>query len=296
MLSIARLAPILFVLMWATGFIGARYAMPHAEPFTFLSARFALSIMLLIPLTWLLATRPLSGRERAHAAFAGVLIHSTYLGGVFWAISHGMPAGLSALIMGLQPLVTMIFAAGLLGEAIRPRQWLGLILGLGGVALVLGPKLGVVAAGVTTPTIVACIIAVVGIAAGTVWQKRFVSNLDLVGGTLWQYLGGAVPIVLAALLFEHGRLTINADTIFALAWLVLVLSLGAIFLLMYLIREGAVGRVASLFYLVPTVTALLAWYLFGETLNGIQMAGMAVTALGVALSRPQPPMRRLASR
>lgn len=294
--SLARIAPALFVLLWATGFIGARYAMPHAEPFSFLTVRFALTILCLIPLTHFLATRPLGRREKAHAAFAGVLIHSTYLGGVFWAISHGMPAGLSALIMGLQPLITVLLAATALGETVGGRRWTALALGLAGVAMVLGPRLGAIAGGVTPATVVACAIAVIGISAGTVWQKRFVSNLDLVGGTLWQYLGGAVPIAICALLFETGRFTLNGEVVFALAWLVLVLSLGAIFLLMFLIREGAVGRVATLFYLVPAVTALLAWLLFGETLTLFQMAGMAVAAAGVALSGTQLPMRRRASR
>jgi drug/metabolite transporter (DMT)-like permease len=225
-----------------------------------------------------------------------VLVHSIYLAGVFWAIKHGLPAGLAGLIIGLQPLVTALVAAAMLGETISKRQWTGLILGLGGLAMVLAPKLNGISTGVTTATLAACVLAVLSISLGTVWQKRHVSGLDLVNGTLWQYIGGAVPIVLAAILFENGSFTLNGEVVFALAWLVLVLSIGAIFILMYLIREGAVGKVASLFYLVPAVTALMAWALFGETLTPFQIAGMAVAAAGVAMAGAQPLTRRLASR
>lgn len=293
---IARFAPALFVLLWATGFIGARLAMPHAEPFTFLSARFTLTIAFLLPVVWLVGARPLRKREKVHAALVGVLVHSGYLGGVFWAISHGMPAGLSALIIGLQPLVTTLIASIGVGEPVSGRQWLGLALGMIGVAVVLSPKIGGISTDVTLATVLACLFAVISISAGTVWQKRFVSNLDLVGGTLWQYIGGAVPIFAIALLFETGRMPLNGEVVFALLWLVLVLSIGAIFLLMFLIREGAVGRIASLFYLVPAVTALMAWALFGETLTPVQIAGMLLTAFGVALSGPQLLTRRRASR
>jgi drug/metabolite transporter (DMT)-like permease len=294
--SLARLAPSLFVVLWATGFIGARYAMPWSEPFTFLTARFLFVILLLLPIAHIFGERPLTGREKAHAAFVGVLVHSIYLAGVFWAIKHGLPAGLAGLIIGLQPLVTALVAAALLGETISARQWTGLILGLGGLVMVLAPKLNGISTGVTTATLAACVLAVLSISLGTVWQKRHVSGLDLVNGTLWQYIGGAVPIVLAAILFENGSFTLNGEVIFALAWLVLVLSIGAIFILMYLIREGAVGKVASLFYLVPAVTALMAWALFGETLTPFQIAGMAVAAAGVAMAGAQPLTRRLASR
>ena len=206
-----------------------------------------------------------------------------------------MPAGLSALVIGLQPLVTALVAGRWLAEPILPRHWVGLALGLAGIAMVLAPKLDVGARGVTPLTLFACLVAVVAISAGTVWQKRFVAGGDLVTGTAWQYVGGAIPVGVAAAMFETGRYELTGELVFAMAWLIVVLSLGAVFLLMYLIREGAVARVASLFYLVPAVTALIAWQLFGETLSPFQIAGMAVATIGVALSVRQPVTRMRAS-
>ncbi len=284
MISAARLAPALFVLLWATGFIGAGLAMPYAEPFAFLFVRFVLSSLLLGGLIWLTGAARLSPRDAAHAMVAGALIHGVYLGGVFWAVFHGMPTGLSALIIGLQPLATTLLAGLLLGERVLPRHWAGLLLGFAGVVIVLWPRLGGIGTGVTVATVSACLISVLGISAGTVWQKRFVSGSDLLTGTLWQYLGAGVLAAAAALMLETGTYRLTGELVFAMAWLVLVLSIGAILLLMYLLREGAVGRVSSLFFLVPGVTAVLAWLLFGETLSPLQVGGIAVTALGVAVA------------
>lgn len=293
-LSLASLIPPLFVLLWATGFIGARYAMPYAEPFTFLALRFALTIALLLPvMMW--PKRRLRRRHVAHAVFAGMLIHGVYLGGVFWAIHRGMPAGLSALIIGLQPLVTSIIAGSALGERILPRHWIGLGVGFVGVVLVLAPKLGTLGGEVTPATLCACLISVVAISAGTVWQKRHLGRADLIGGTLWQYAGAGLLMTAASLVFETRDVTPSGELFFALAWLVLVLSIGAIFLLMYLIREGEMARVSSLFYLVPACTALMAWVLFDETLNALQIVGMAITTVGVGLAT-QPGTRARASR
>ncbi len=282
--SASRLVPALFVLLWATGFIGARYAMPHAEPFTFLAARFAITFALLGLLVIALKARSLSSRDAGHAMIAGVLMHGIYLGGVFWAIDNGMPAGLTALVIGLQPLMTAVLAGAFLGERVLPRHWLGLAFGFVGVAIVLWPKLGAGAAGVTGATLSACILAVLAMSAGTVWQKRFVSGGDLVTGTLWQYAGGAIPMIALSLALETRTFTLDAELVFAMLWLVLVLSIGAIFLLMFLIREGAMAKVASLFYLVPAATAVMAWVLFGESLSALQLFGMAVTTVGVGLA------------
>lgn len=292
----ARFVPALFVLLWATGFIGARYAMPWAEPFSFLAARFVITGLLLAALVAAMRRRRLAPRDAAHAALAGGLMHGVYLGGVFWAIDHGMPAGLAGLVIGLQPLITALMAGSFLGERILPRHWAGLAIGLAGVAIVFSPSLAEAGGGVTAATLAATGLAVVAMSAGTVWQKRFVSRADLVTGTLWQYLGGALVTGLAALALETGRFVPTGELLFAMAWLVLVLSIGAVFLLMYLIREGEVARVASLFYLVPAVTALLAWWLFGETLTPLQVLGMALATLGVALATAQPSTRRRASR
>ncbi|MBB3952104.1 DMT family transporter [Aureimonas jatrophae] len=276
------LAPALFVLLWATGFVGARYAMPHAEPFTFLSMRYALALLVLA----LLAIGPFRrarprGRALAHAAFAGSLIHGVYLGGVFYAVRHGLPAGIVALAAGLQPLVTAVLAGPMLGERMSYRHGLGLAVGFLGVALVVSPKLGTGSA-VNAGTLLPAGVAVLAIAAGTVWQKRFVRGLDLRIGTAAQYVGALVPTLAVAFLTETMRVDWTGELVFALLWLTLVLSIGAVFLLLLMIERGAVSRVASLMYLVPGVTAVMAYLLFGEALNGVQILGMALAAGGTA--------------
>ncbi len=290
-----RLLPATFVVLWATGFIGARYAMPWAEPFTFLAARFVLAALLLAAIAAALGGARTTRGEALHAAIAGVLMHGIYLGGVFWAIHRGMPAGLSALIVGLQPLITAVLAGALLGETILPRHWLGLAAGFAGVVVVLWPKLGALG-GVTAATLAASLVAVAGMSLGTIWQKRFASGGNLVAATFWQYVGGAAVMAAASLAFETRAVTINGELVFALAWLVLVLSIGAIFLLMVMIREGEMSKVASLFYLVPAATALMAWPLFGEALSVPQILGMALATLGVGLATAQPGTRARASR
>lgn len=284
-----RLIPALFVFLWATGFIGARYAMPWAEPFGFLAVRFVLAFIILAVAAVLLGARRLRWRDALHAGTAGALMHGVYLGGVFWAIHRGLPAGLSALIVGLQPLITALMAGGMLGERILPRHWAGLTAGLAGVVIVLAPKLGAIEGGVTWATLTASFVAVVGMSAGTVWQKRFLAGSDLIAGTCWQYAGGALVMIVLSFAFETGSFTLNGELIFAMAWLVLVLSIGAIALLMVMIRDGEVSKVASLFYLVPAVTALIAWALFGEELTLVQIGGMALATFGVALATRRNP-------
>jgi drug/metabolite transporter (DMT)-like permease len=289
-------APALFVLLWATGFIGARYAMPWCEPFLFLSARFAIAgaiigaVAIISGVTWPSRTVAL------HAAISGSLIHGIYLGAVFWAIRNGLPAGMSALIVGIQPLLTALIAGAVLKETVTPRHWAGLITGLAGIALVLSPKLNLANGGVNAGTLGASVIAVLAVSAGTIWQKRFVKGTDLRGTTACQYLGAFMIVAPMSLLLETGRYTLTGELMFAMIWLIAVLSIGAIFLLMMLIRDGAVSKVASLFYLVPAVTAVMAWALFHETLNAIQIAGMIVTAFGVALATAQPRNLPLAAR
>jgi drug/metabolite transporter (DMT)-like permease len=284
MQSIKRFIPASFVVLWATGFIGARYAMPWAEPFTFLAIRFVIAAILFAGLAVLLGSARATRDEALHATGAGVLIHGVYLGAVFWAIHRGMPAGFSALIVGLQPLITAVLAGRFLGEAILPRHWAGLAVGLVGVVIVLWPKLGAVGGGVTAATLTASLVSVLGMSAGTIWQKRYASGGDLVSATMWQYVGGSIVTILGSLAFETRAITVNGELIFALAWLVLVLSVGAIFLLMVMIRDGEMSKVASLFYLVPAVTAIIAWMLFDEQLNLLQIAGMAIATLGVGLA------------
>jgi drug/metabolite transporter (DMT)-like permease len=294
MKTLSRIAPGVFVVLWATGFVGARYAMPWAEPFTFLALRFSLAFLLFVGMAFALGSKWPGGRGAASSIVAGILLQATYLGGVFWAIHRGMPAGLSALIAGLQPLITAILAWSLLGDRIHFRQWAGIAVGFVGVVVVVVPGIGAKGGGVGAATLLACFIAVIGISLGTIWQKR-IGGGDLITGTAWQYLGGALPMAAAAVLFESGHVEMNGELIFALVWLVLVLSVGAILLLMLMIREGEVAKVASLFYLIPAVTAIMTWILFGERLTILQIGGMVLTGVGVALAT-QPVMRARASR
>ncbi|MEW5728026.1 MAG: DMT family transporter [Pseudomonadota bacterium] len=277
--------PGLFVVLWSTGFIGAKFGLPYAEPFTFLALRFTLVIALLAAVA--AATRapwPRDQRLLGHLAVSGVLVHGVYLGGVFAAIDRGLPSGLTALIVGLQPVLTAMAAGRWLGESVSLRQWLGLALGLGGVALVLSTRLTVVAgAPLNWGGVAFAVAALLGITAGTLWQKRHCTGMDLRTGAVVQYLAALMPMLAAALAFETMDIRWTGDFVFALAWLVLVLSVGAISLLMTLIRLGEAARTASFFYLVPPVTAVMAWALFDEALSPLALAGMAVAALGVAL-------------
>ena len=284
MTRISSVIPALFVFLWATGFIGARYAVPWAEPFSFLTARFWSAFMLLLVMLLVLRTARLSPYQAMHAAIVGVLIHGLYLGAMFWAISNGMPVGLGALIAGLQPLTTAVIAGWALGEKVKPRHWAGLGIGFIGVVIVIAPRIGVALSGVTTATVAACLVSMLAMSVGTIWQKRYLAGTDLVAGTLWQYVGAGLLMIAASLIFETQTFTLTGELVFALAWLVLVLSIGAIFLLMHMIREGEVAKVSSLFYLVPIVTAVMAWALFGESLTPVQIAGMAITTLGVAMA------------
>lgn len=275
--------PALFVVLWSTGFIGARLGLPHAGPLTFLALRYGLAATLLLLLA--LATRarwPRQLGEIGHYAVAGLLVHGLYLGGVFVGISLGVEAGVSALIVGLQPLLTAALAGALLGERVTAQRWVGLGLGLLGVALVLARKLGQ-GSGDALGSL-ACVAALFGITLGTLYQKRFCADMDLRTGSVVQFTAAGLATAPLALLFEGARVEWDGRFVFALLWLVLVLSLGAVSLLYVLIRRGAASQVASLFFLVPPCTALIAWLLFGERLGLMALAGMALTAVGVALA------------
>jgi drug/metabolite transporter (DMT)-like permease len=276
-------APGLFVFLWATGFIGARLSATDAEPFSFLAIRFAV-VAAILAVAALLAGAPWPSRRAAvHALVVGGLIHGVYLGGVFWSISRGLPAGVSALIVGLQPLVTALLAAPFLGERITARHWLGLGIGILGVALVVWPKLTFGAHGITPLTMAASVLATLSITVGSIYQKRHMTGLDLRSGNAVQFLGAAAVVGLAAMVSERFHITWTGEVIFAMAWLVLILSIGAITLFYLMIRHGEVSRIAGLFYLVPAVTAALAWALFGESLSPVQILGMAVSAAAVML-------------
>ena len=280
-----RAMPGVFVLLWSTGFIGAKFGLPYAEPFTFLVLRFVIVIVLLgLLVAATKAKWPENPRLWAHLAVSGLLVHAIYLGGVFGAIRHGVPSGLVALVAGLQPLLTAAVAGSILGEKVGGRQWAGLALGLVGVAMVLSTRLaGISFEGFGWDGMSFAIAALLAITGGTLYQKRFCTGMDLRTGTLIQYLAALAASLPVAMLTETMEIKWSLPFALALAWLVLVLSLGAISLLMTLIRLGEAAKVASFFYLVPPVTAILAFALFDEMLTPVALAGMAATALGVAL-------------
>lgn len=286
-MRLSLFAPGLFVLLWSTGFIGAKAGTPYAEPFTFLSLRFAFVLALMAPLALLLHVRwPRRPRDVGHIALSGALIHGGYLAGCFAAVYHGMPAGVVALIVGLQPVATAFAAAPVLGERVGPMQWLGLALGFSGVVLVVWEKIS--GDGLTGVSIAWSLLALVSITAGTLYQKRYCPSFDLRAGALIQFGAALALLFPLALVFETREVTWSGEFVFALAWLVLVLSLGAISLLFYLIQHGEATRVASLFYLTPVTTAVMAWFLFGERLGALALAGMASAIVGVALVNRKP--------
>jgi drug/metabolite transporter (DMT)-like permease len=274
-------APMLFVLLWSTGFVGAKFGLPYTEPLTFLGMRMIFVVLILGVIALIVRARWPGGADIGHSMASGAMVHGVYLGGVFIAISQGVPAGLSALIPGLQPILTSTLANRFLGETVTRRQWLGLALGLVGVALVLHDR-SITGSGSLVGWL-ASLLSLVGITLGTLYQKRYCGAIDWRTGNFVQYLTACVLFWLAAFAFETRDIRWTGEFVFALAWLVLVMSLGAVGLMYWLIRRSAATGFASLFYLVPAVTALLAYLLFGEKLDTISITGMALCAAGVVL-------------
>ncbi len=279
--------PVVFVLIWSTGFVVARYGMPHAPPLGFLTLRYALSILAFAG--WIVVTRaawPRGALQWGHLAVAGALMHAGYLGGVWMAVKAGIGAGTVALVVGLQPVLTAVWlSASGQAQAVGRRQWLGLGLGLCGLILVVGQRLGL---GEVTPINMAmALLALLSITAGTLYQKRFVAACDVRTANAVQLVAAFVITAPLAWL-EDGAWQLHAELVGAMAWSVLVLTLGGSSLLYLLLQRGAATRVASLMYLVPPCTALLAWLLFGEPLSWPVLVGLAVTAVGVALVVREP--------
>ncbi|MDP2698825.1 DMT family transporter [Thalassospira sp.] len=281
--AFGRIMPFVFVFLWSTGFVGAKFGLPYAEPFTFLLIRFLIVIVLMVPVVLMMGARwPKSWREAGHIAVVGALVHGIYLGGIFAAIDTGLPAGLAALIAGLQPVLTASVVGALLGERVTGRQWLGLVFGLAGVAMVLLPKIDA-GVGITTGGLALAVFGLFGISAGTIYQKRFCTGMDLRSGTVIQYVAASAVVAIGAFALETRQVDWTTDFVLVMAWLVLVLSIGAIMLLMALIRQGEATRVASMFYLVPPTAAMFAWLLFDEQLGVLGFAGFGIAALGVAM-------------
>ncbi len=281
--ALLRAMPIVFVLIWSTGFIVARYGMPHAPPFKFLALRYALSIVCFA--LWVALVRaqwPRGRAQWAHLAVVGVLMHAGYLGGVWAAVKAGIGAGTVSLIVGLQPVLTALWvsAAGAVAERVSRRQWAGLALGFVGLLLVVAPKLG--SGEVTAWKLALALGALLSITVGTLYQKRHLQPCDVRTASVVQLLA-ALAVSLPFALLEAEPVVWHAQLLGALAWSVLVLTLGGASLLYLLIQRGAATAVTSLLYLVPPCTAVMAWALFGESLGPAVLIGLAITALGVAL-------------
>ena len=276
----ARAAPAIFVVLWSTGFVGTKYVLNNAEPFTYLAIRMALVVVLMAIIAAVARPKWPDRTGIGHSIVAGLLVHGFYLGGTAVAIAHSIPAGLSALIPGLQPILTSTLANRWLGERVTPLQWTGLLVGLAGVVLILHDRpmsgeagWGWLASGVS----------LVSITLGTLYQRRYCNTIDWRAGNLVQYIAATVFFATGAWLFENNHVHWTREFVLAVAWLAVVLSIGSIGLLYWLIRHSAATSVASLFYLVPAVTSLMAYFLFGERLDAIAIAGMAACAAAVFL-------------
>jgi drug/metabolite transporter (DMT)-like permease len=288
--ALVRAMPAVFVLIWSTGFIVARYGMPYSPPMKFLAWRYLFSALCFA--AWAIALRvpmPNGRRQVGHLSVTGILMHAGYLGGVWAAVKLGMGAGLSALLVSLQPVLTAIWISSR-GGVVAPRQWAGLALGFGGLALVVWQKLGL--GEINASNFALALGALVSITAGTLYQKRFVEPCDVRTANLVQ-LCAAFVVTLPLALLETEAVQWSGQLIGAMAWSVLVLTLGGSSLLYLLIQRGAATAVTSLLYLVPPCTAVMAWMLFDEPITALAVAGIALTAVGVSLvvrapATPQP--------
>jgi drug/metabolite transporter (DMT)-like permease len=276
--TVQRLIPAAFVLIWSSGFIIARYGMPHAEPMTFSFLRFVGVLVLMVPAVLILRPVWPSWPQIGHIGVAGLLLQAAYLGGVWAAVRHGMSAGLVALIMGLQPILTAWFSA-FVSEKITARQWAGLVLGISGVALVVMAKLSLT--GLSLLSLGLAALALASITVGTLYQKRFCPQFDLRAGSVIQFTVSAIACLPFMLWFETREITWHAEMIGALVWAILGLSIGAISLLFVMIRDGAATRVTSLLYLTPPTTAAMAWFLFDEPITLLTVSGTLLTVWGV---------------
>jgi drug/metabolite transporter (DMT)-like permease len=280
-----RAMPWVFVLIWSTGFIVARYGMPHAPPMSFLAVRYALSILCFLPWIVLAGVKwPSDRRQALHLAVTGVLMHAGYLGGVWAAVKAGMGSGLSALIVGIQPVLTAIWLTSIGGQHVSRRQWLGLLLGFAGLVLVVSRKFGAGGPGDSANwlNLSFAVAALFAITVGTLYQKRYVQPCDVRTANTVQ-LAAALVVTLPLALLETEPMRWNAELAGAMAWSVLGLTLGGSSLLYMLIQRGAAASVTSLMYLVPPCTALIAWLLFAEPITATTIAGTALTAFGVSL-------------
>ena len=277
----SRFAPVLFVLLWSTGFVGAKYGLPYADPFMFLSVRVLIAALILFAVAALMKSPvAIGGAAIRRSSLIGFFLHACYLGGVFFAISKGLPAGVAAVVTSLQPVLVSLLAVKVLGEQLKAKQVVGLVLGLIGVVLVLGPSFeqDIPASGV-----IGILVALIGSTVATLLQKKIGSDVPLISGTAYQYLASGFVLTIAAVATGGTRIQWSGQFILAFVWLIAVLSVGAILLLLWLLNTGSAASVSSLLYLVPPATALEAFFLFGEKVNTQGFLGIGITALGVWL-------------
>ena len=280
-----KLAPGLFVLLWSTGFIGVKYGVPYAPPFYFLAIRMIIAALLLfIAISFLRKSQPITRSIIWPSTLIGLTLHGAYLGGCFFAVSRGMPAGVAALIVSLQPVLVSLYAAKYLNEPLKARAILGLVLGLIGLFVVVLPRINVTgASAISYVAISASVIGLLGGTSGTILQKKYGGVIPTLAGTSIQYAATAIVLSMFALLFEEPNIQWTANFIGALAWLIFALSFGAILLLFFLLRSGSAASVSSLYYLVPAATAIEAYFIFDEQISPISMLGTLITVIGVWL-------------
>jgi drug/metabolite transporter (DMT)-like permease len=280
-LKLSKVAPLVFVLLWSTGFVGAKYGLPYADPFIFLAIRVLIASMILFAIASMMKTPiAIGSRAISKSVVIGLFLHACYLGGVFFSISEGLPAGVAAVVTSLQPVLVSILAVRVLGEKLKVKQVVGLLLGLTGVVLVLGPSFK---ADIPMLGIVAIVVALIGSTTATLLQKKIGSGIPLVAGTAYQYLGSGAVLLVIAVATGGTSIQWSGKFVLAFIWLIAVLSVGAILLLLWLLNTGSAASVSSLFYLVPPATAVEAFFLFGEKVNTQGFLGIGVTALGVWL-------------
>ena len=283
-----RVAPLIFVSLWSTGFIAAKYSMQNADPFVFLCLRFTITTVALIPILLLFGVAlPRRIWSFRHDMVTGALLHCGYLGFLFWPIKNGVPSGIVAIIIGVQPILTMILASLYIGEHLDFRKVAGLLIGFVGISIVIIGKYGItldLSGGLDLFDLGMCLVSLMSMALGVFYQKKFCDQSQLLPGTLMQYVAGSLATAFFALLFIE-TWTIDWTPAFgiALTWQVLGLSIGAVMLLMYIIKNDEVGRLSSMFYLVPPLVVVEAHFLFGETLGTLSIAGMMVCIMGVYL-------------
>ena len=280
-LKLARFAPVLFVLLWSTGFVGAKYGLPYADPFIFLSVRVLIAGLILFAVAAVMKSPIAIGVSAiSRSSLIGFFLHACYLGGVFYSISKGLPAGVAAVVTSLQPVLVSVLAVRVLGEQLKFKQVVGLLLGLIGVVLVLGPSFE---QDIPVSGVIGILVALIGSTAATLLQKKIGADVPLIAGTAYQYLASGFVLALAAIATGGTRIEWSGQFIVAFVWLIAVLSVGAILLLLWLLNSGSAASVSSLLYLVPPATALEAFLLFGEKVNTQGFLGIGITALGVWL-------------